>query len=47
MDLQYSTLEHITHDETARALQRDYDTAAAELNTDASAPQANNHYHKA
>lgn len=45
MDLQYSTLEHIRHDETARALQRDYDTMAFEIDTDASAPQVNNSYH--
>ena len=40
MDPQYSTLEHIRHDETAGALQRDRDTMAFEVDTYASAPQA-------
>ena len=47
MNPQHSTLEHIRHDETAEALQRDYDTIAAELDTDASAPQADMPYCKA
>ena len=40
MDPQYSTLEHIRYDETAGALQRDHDTMAFEIDTDASTPQA-------
>ena len=47
MDPQYSTLEHIRHDETAGALQRDHDTVAFEIDTYASAPQANKLYYKA
>ena len=45
MDLQYSTLEHIRHDETAGALQRDHNTMVFEIDTDASAPQVNSSYH--
>ena len=45
MDSHYSTLEHIRYDETTGALQRDYDTIAFEIDTDASAPQANKLYY--
>ena len=47
MDPNFSTLEHIRHDETAGALQRDHDTMAFEIDTYASAPQANKPYYKA
>ena len=39
MDKHYSTLELVRYDETARAPERDYDTTAFELDSNALAPQ--------
>lgn len=39
MEQQYSTLELVKHDETARAPERDYDATAFELDASALAPQ--------
>lgn len=39
MDQQYSTLELVRFDETARAPERDHDVVAAELDASALAPQ--------
>ena len=45
MERQYSTLELVKFDETTRAPERDYDTTAFELDTDALAPQVNSQYY--
>ena len=41
MDRQYSTLELVKYDDTARAPERDWDATALELDASVLAPQVN------